>query len=432
MLTYDAQDRLTGESSNRFGGQSRTYSLDAAFNRTNLNASNGTNAGQTLSSFTRTQGANGQNQTLGTSTTNVQSGAQTNTSYSYDGEGNRATYADGSQVLTYTYDSQQRLTAVTKYTGGAGQVILKCGYRCDGLRAWKENAQGVRTYFLYDGSNLIGEFDQNGVVKAVQTWGAEGLASRQTTPGIASGNRFYSWDPRGNIAATTDLSGNVLNTPASDGFSSTGGTALEPTATFGGQVGGYRDAETGLVLFGQRYYDPGLGQWITRDPIGEEGGVNLYSYVGGNPVGRVDPSGLDWQLEGAGAAGGTVVIGSAGGSATVGASILGSPVALGAGAAIGGFAVGTLINRRFHISDRIADRLVPDQIGLGPIFCPSKGGKQKGDTDVTRRVRQELQGGKKTVQDIIAELRKEGTFTKQEIDFAEKILGRRNKKKRGK
>ncbi len=297
---YDSQDRLTGESSNRFGGQSRTYSLDAAFNRTNLNASNGTNAGQTLSSFTRTQGANGQNQTLGTSTTNVQSGAQTNTSYSYDGEGNRATYADGSQVLTYTYDSQQRLTAVTKYTGGAGQVILKCGYRCDGLRAWKETGAGVRTYFLYDGDQLIGEFDQNGVVKAVQTWGAEGLASRQTTPGIASGNRFYSWDPRGNIAATTDLAGNVVNTPSSDGFSSTGGTASEPTATFGGQVGGYRDAETGLILFGQRYYDPALGQWLTRDPIGEDGGINLYSYVGGNPVNDIDPWGLYGAKDAAG------------------------------------------------------------------------------------------------------------------------------------
>jgi RHS repeat-associated protein len=157
------------------------------------------------------------------------------------------------------------------------------------LCSWKENAQGVRTYFLYDDDQLVAEFDSSGVMQASQTWGAEGLAYRRTASGPSAGNRFYSWDVRGNIAATTNASGAVLNTPASDGFSSSGGS--EPCATFGGQVGGYRDAETGLVLFGQRYYDSSLGSWLTRDPIAENGGINLYSYVQGNPIGHADPSG---------------------------------------------------------------------------------------------------------------------------------------------
>ncbi len=134
----------------------------------------------------------------------TQNGVTTNVAYSYDGEGNRATQTVGNtanndnSVTSYAYDSQQRLTLVSQsVNGAAAATVMKCGYRSDGLRAWKENAQGVRTYFLYDGSNLIGEFDQNGNAKAIQTWGAEGLASRQTTPGTASGNRFYSWDPRG-------------------------------------------------------------------------------------------------------------------------------------------------------------------------------------------------------------------------------------------
>jgi RHS repeat-associated protein len=42
-----------------------------------------------------------------------------------------------------------------------------------------------------------------------------------------------------------------------------------------------------------RDYDPNLQRWIQRDPIGERGGLNLYGFVGNNPISRVDPYGLD-------------------------------------------------------------------------------------------------------------------------------------------
>jgi RHS repeat-associated protein len=325
---YDAADRLTGENSNRFGSYGRTYALDGAFNRTGATGVSGT-----APSWSQTLSGNGNNQVTGGAFT--QNGTTSNTGYTYDGEGNRtsrttsngttvtrptspssqmqmmaasASTASGSttnqgQTVTststtsgssttfYAFDSQNRLTQVSQSSnGGVAAVVMKAGYRADGLRAWKENAQGVRTYFLYDGSNLVGEFDSSGVMQVSQTWGAEGLSYRRTASGASAGNRFYSWDVRGNIAATTEATGAVLNTPASDGFSSSGGS--EPCATFGGQVGGYRDAETGLVLFGQRYYDSSLGSWLTRDPIAEEGGINIYSYVKGNPTNRVDPDGL--------------------------------------------------------------------------------------------------------------------------------------------
>ena len=49
--------------------------------------------------------------------------------------------------------------------------------------------------------------------------------------------------------------------------------------------------EAGLYLTQYRVYDPKTGRWLSRDPIGEMGDINLYGYVGGNPVNFIDPTG---------------------------------------------------------------------------------------------------------------------------------------------
>jgi RHS repeat-associated protein len=59
--------------------------------------------------------------------------------------------------------------------------------------------------------------------------------------------------------------------------------------------GQYYDQETGLHYNYFRYYNPQTGRYITPDPIGLEGGINLFVYVAGNPVNRKDPLGLFWD-----------------------------------------------------------------------------------------------------------------------------------------
>ncbi len=54
----------------------------------------------------------------------------------------------------------------------------------------------------------------------------------------------------------------------------------------------YYDAETGLYYFGYRYYDPASCKWLCRDPLQEQGGINLTAYCSNDPVNKIDPLGL--------------------------------------------------------------------------------------------------------------------------------------------
>jgi RHS repeat-associated protein len=61
--------------------------------------------------------------------------------------------------------------------------------------------------------------------------------------------------------------------------------------------GEQRDEETGYYNYGYRYYDPVTGRWPSRDPIAEEGGMNLYGFVDNNPIKYFDVLGLDVWVE---------------------------------------------------------------------------------------------------------------------------------------
>ena len=104
---------------------------------------------------------------------------------------------------------------------------------------------------------------------------------------------YLSYDQVGSLRLVADGSGNVVKRISYDSF----GNILEdtnPSFTIPfGFAGGLHDRDTGLVRFGYRDYDPEVGRWTAKDPIGFEGGdTDLYGYILNNPINFVDENGL--------------------------------------------------------------------------------------------------------------------------------------------
>jgi RHS repeat-associated protein len=119
------------------------------------------------------------------------------------------------------------------------------------------------------------------------------------TPVPATRLLYLHTDALGTPRAATDASARLLWRWTTEPFASglpeedPDGDGLK-TRLHLRRPGQYYDTESGLHYNYFRTYDPATGRYLESDPIGLEGGVNLYVYAGGNPVSRVDPFGLDW------------------------------------------------------------------------------------------------------------------------------------------
>ena len=94
--------------------------------------------------------------------------------------------------------------------------------------------------------------------------------------------------PRMVVNAAT---GDIVKEVAYDEF----GNITAETGTYAlpfGFAGGIRDTDTGLTKFGARWYDPEVGRWISKEPLGFAGSMNFYTYAGNDPVNYIDVNGL--------------------------------------------------------------------------------------------------------------------------------------------
>jgi len=192
----------------------------------------------------------------------------------------------------YTYDAMNRLTEVADH--GTQQTIATYAYDHQGRRTSKTTG-GATTRYHWDGNNLIAETNASGTVKATYTYDDVGNPVSMTRGGQPY---FYQTNSHGDVTTLTNASGQVVNNYTYDPW----GKVTQESETVENPVryAGYLyDSETGMYYLMARYYDPGIGRFLSRDDWRMDRlwncyELNLYVYCGDNPVRFTDKTGRFW------------------------------------------------------------------------------------------------------------------------------------------
>ena len=268
--TYDNLSQLISED----GAFSHTYQYDSHYNRRDKDGSsyelNALNQILTASDCKYTYDLNGNMRSKESSKGIV--------TYQYDALDRLINLCDGEHKTTYTYDHCNRRIAKTQFIHSDS--------------AWNEVAA---TRYLYQGQNEIGACNQLGEIIELRVLGNGKGAEIGASVAIEIGSEIYIpiHDHQGSVALLLNMEGDVVENYSYTSF----GEVLEENSSLipWGFSSKRYDPESGFLYFGRRYYDPSIGRWVTPDPIGREGGPNLYAYVGNNPMTNYDLYGLSTE-----------------------------------------------------------------------------------------------------------------------------------------
>ena len=242
--------------------------------------------------------------------------------YTYDAAGNRMTRTENGLTTTYTFGVGDRLVS---WTGGAythdivGNVtriertgrptldltwnsqyqlvsvatngVFAEGYEYDALgrRVSTTTLEGTTRHVYDDGWQVIADLDANGNVVASYVWG-DGIDNLLAVK-VGGASYYPLTDIQGTIWGYVDSQNNVVVRWQYDAWGNVVDESVSVPALSGLR---YRfqcrewSAATGLVNFRMRWYDPATGRWLSKDPIGLGGGLNLYAFCGNNSLSMRD------------------------------------------------------------------------------------------------------------------------------------------------
>ncbi|MFQ6029465.1 MAG: RHS repeat-associated core domain-containing protein, partial [Dehalococcoidia bacterium] len=195
----------------------------------------------------------------------------------YDANGNLETLTDPTGTSSFVWDARNRLRSLS---GPA--VVGSFDYDAFNRRIQKVIDTSLSTY-QYDGANIIREVLDGAEVIYFRGLNIDEAFSR-------NGQEFHLVDALGSTVGLAGPTGAVGTTYSYEPFGRTLLTGIDSDNPF--QFTGREKDILGLYFYRARFYGPGFARFTSEDPIGLLGGdVNLYAYVGANPVNFTDPSG---------------------------------------------------------------------------------------------------------------------------------------------
>jgi RHS repeat-associated protein len=194
------------------------------------------------------------------------------------------------------WDAWNRLIEV-KNTGGS--VVATYGYDGAHRRVTKVAGGNTRHYYYSDQWQVLEErLDSASTADKRFVWGVRAVDDL-VLRNHGSTRHYALSDAMGSVTAIVNTSGTVQERYGYDGFgqprymNASFGSRSSSSYTWETLFDGYRyDPESGLYQVRYRYLHPRLGRWVSRDPIQEHKGVNLYAFVKNGPLSFLDPSGL--------------------------------------------------------------------------------------------------------------------------------------------